>query len=89
MVWSKGFFIDNQKENSGKDLRAYFQFSGKEVMAKVALSGVSIEGAQKNLTAELPGWDFEKTKADAQKIWNKELSKIEVSSNDKKQLRTF
>ena len=89
MVWSKGFFIDNQKENYGKDLRAYFQFSGKEVMAKVALSGVSIEGAQKNLIAELPGWDFEKTKANAQKIWNKELSKIDVSSNDKKQLRTF
>ena len=89
MVWSKGFFIDNQKENYGKDLRAYFQFSGKTVMTKVALSGVSIEGAQKNLATELPGWNFEKTKADAQKIWNKELSKIEVSSNDKKQLRTF
>ena len=34
-------------------------------MAKVAISGVSIAGAQKNLMTELPGWNFEKVKAEA------------------------
>ena len=72
-----------------KNIKAYFQFDDKAVMAKVALSAVSIEGAQNNLAKELPGWDFEKTKAAAEKIWNEELSRIVVSSNDVKQLRTF
>ncbi len=74
---------------NSKNIKAFFQFDDAEVMAKVALSAVSIEGAQSNLAKELPGWDFDKAKTDAEKIWNDELSRIEVSSNDAKQLRTF
>jgi predicted alpha-1,2-mannosidase len=75
--------------DSSKNLKAFFQFEDKIVMAKVAISAVSKQGARKNLRAELPGWDFEKVKADAVKVWNKELNKIEVSSNDKDQLNIF
>jgi predicted alpha-1,2-mannosidase len=75
--------------SNSKNIKAFFQFDVAEVMAKVALSAVSIEGAQNNLAKELPGWDFDKTKAAAEKIWNDELGRIEVSSNDVKQLRTF
>ncbi|GAB2822619.1 GH92 family glycosyl hydrolase [Ferruginibacter profundus] len=75
--------------DSSKNIKAFFQFADKTIMAKVAISAVSIEGARKNLKAELPGWDFEKVKADAAKTWNKELGKIEVSSNDIHQLKTF
>ncbi len=74
---------------NAKNIKAFFRFTGKTIMAKVAISGVSIAGAQKNLMAELPGWNFEKVKAEAQQIWNKELSKIDVTGNDVKQLRTF
>lgn len=59
------------------------------VMAKVGISTVSIEGARKNLEAELKGWDFEKTKKDAAGLWNKELSKIEAADQDKDKLKTF
>ena len=58
-------------------------------MLKVALSPVSIEGARKNLAAELPGWDFDKVRADAKAAWNKELSKIEVSGGTDAQTTTF
>ena len=75
--------------NNSKNIKAFFQFDETEVMAKVALSAVSIEGAQNNLAKELPGWDFVKTKTAAEKIWNDELGRIEVTSNDTKQLRTF
>ncbi|MBL7703370.1 MAG: GH92 family glycosyl hydrolase [Ferruginibacter sp.] len=75
--------------DNSKNLKAFFQFDEKEVMAKVALSAVSIEGAQNNLAKELPGWDFEKTKLDAESVWNAELGRIEVNSDDVKQLRTF
>jgi predicted alpha-1,2-mannosidase len=74
---------------NSKNIKAFFQFDEAEVMAKVGLSAVSIEGAQNNLAKELPGWDFDKTKTAAEKIWNDELSRIEVSSNDNKQLKTF
>jgi predicted alpha-1,2-mannosidase len=88
-VWSNDLLTDNVKLNQGKNLKAWFQFAGKTVMAKVALSGVSTEGAQKNLAAELPGWDFTRVKTAAQNTWNKELSKIDISSNNKSQLQIF
>ena len=63
--------------------------SDNVVMLKVALSPVSIEGARKNLAAEMPGWDFDKVRADAKAAWNKELSKIEVSGGTDAQLTNF
>ncbi len=62
---------------------------GDVLMVKVSISNVSAEGANKNMKAELPGWDFEKTKKEAEAVWNKELSKIEVTSNDKDKLSIF
>ncbi len=62
---------------------------GTQVLVKVAISYVSIEGARKNLEAELPGWDFDKVRADAKAAWNKELSKIEVSGGTPDQTTTF
>ncbi len=75
-------------ENS-KNVKGFFGFTDKSVLVKVAISAVSIEGAQNNLAKEMPGWDFEKTKTGAENNWNSELSKIEVSSTDVKLLRTF
>jgi putative alpha-1,2-mannosidase len=67
-----------------------FDMSTKNtLLVKVAVSYVSIEGAQKNLEAELPGWDFDKVRADAKAAWNKELSKIEVSGGTPDQTTTF
>lgn len=62
---------------------------GEKVLLKVGISHVSIEGARKNLAADLPGWDFEKVRADAKAAWNKELSKIEVSGGTDNQTTTF
>lgn len=61
----------------------------ERVLVKVAISYVSIEGARKNLEAELPGWDFDKVRADAKAAWNKELSKIEVSGGTPEQTTNF
>ncbi|MGI8812643.1 MAG: GH92 family glycosyl hydrolase [Pyrinomonadaceae bacterium] len=62
---------------------------GAKLLVKVAISSVSIEGARKNLAAELPGWDFDRVRADAKAAWNKELSKIEVSGGTDAQTTTF
>ncbi len=52
------------------------------IYMKVALSPVSIGNARQNLAAELPGWDFEKTVADADAAWNNELSKVKFETAD-------
>ncbi len=91
-IWKDDKLTEKTKEVSGKNIKAFFSFGNMDkpvVMAKVAISGVSIEGAQRNMQAEATGWNFQAVADAAVKKWNKELSKIDVSSNDKKQLRTF
>ncbi len=61
---------------------------GEKILVKVSLSPTSYEGAKLN-SSEIKHWDFEKVKKDAEALWNKELSKIEVTSNDKEKLAIF
>ncbi len=61
---------------------------GDELMVKVSLSFTGFEGAKLN-ASEIKHWDFEKVKSDAEKAWDKELSKIEVKSDDKNKLSIF
>jgi predicted alpha-1,2-mannosidase len=71
---------------------ASFEFDikdGKPLIVKVGISPVDENGAILNLNAEAPHWDFDKYKTDAEKVWNKELSKIEVQTNDKDKLNIF
>ena len=91
-IWHDDKALMDGRSETGKNLKAWFQFINMNkpmIMAKVAISLVSIEGAQRNLKAEFPGWDFEKVKANAQQKWNAELNKIEVKSDDQKQLHIF
>lgn len=48
-----------------------------------------MEGAAKNLQAEVPENDFEKYRLLAKETWNKELSKIKVESEDKDDKTVF
>lgn len=55
---------------------------GEEIMLKVAISPVSIEGARLAMQAELPGWDFQKVSHDALQAWENELSRIRIEGSD-------
>ena len=55
---------------------------GEQVLVKVAISPVDTDGAAANMAAELPGWDFETTRADARLAWNRQLAKIRVEGDD-------
>lgn len=88
------YIDDNNKRLTlrGVDIKARFAFAtkqGEQILLKVAVSPVSIEGARKNMQAELPGWDFDKVRANAKTAWNKELSKIEVSGGTEAQTTNF
>ncbi|KQB41769.1 putative Alpha-1,2-mannosidase [Flavobacterium daejeonense] len=66
---------------SGEKTIAQLFFDNKnsnELLAKVALSSVSVTNAKDNLDAG--GFNFEKVKSEAQKNWNHSLSTIEVET---------
>ncbi len=84
--------VDGLTEAHGTNLKSFFRFdarSGGSILVKVAISAVSIEGARKNLEAELTHWDFDKVKSDADHAWSTELNKIQASGGTDAQLKTF
>ncbi len=97
MEYSEPFANENKIEtiknkallNTGFYCLEFNQLNGKPLYVKVGVSNVSIDGARKNLQAELPHWDFNKVKKDAESLWNRALNKIEVTSTDKDELAIF
>ena len=71
--------------------RRNFRFDmkrGETLTMKIGLSSVSPGKARRNLDAEIPGWDFAKTKADARAAWNGMLSKM-TAKGGAAELETF
>ncbi|MGD9630976.1 MAG: GH92 family glycosyl hydrolase [Pyrinomonadaceae bacterium] len=90
--WRKFDQTKNFPEAAGKQIRGYFDFdvaAGEQVQIKFALSPVSTEGALKNLQAEVPHWDFDRVKREAQATWNKELSRIAITTLDEGEMVNF
>ncbi len=84
-VSASGIIDQNLRKVTGNDIQAFFGFDAKEsgeVMMKVGISAVDMEGALGNLQAELTGWDFDKVKIDAEEAWRKELKAIEVQDDN-------
>jgi predicted alpha-1,2-mannosidase len=83
---------EGESNASGRDRGGVFTFAvaaGDSILVKIGISTVSMEGARKNLNAEIPGWDFLLLKEEAEATWEKELEKIEVTSPDKTKLKIF
>ena len=76
---------------SGTELKIAFSKEvkkGEKILIKVSLSPTGYEGAKLN-SSEIKGWDFEKVKKQAEQLWDKQLSKIEVAETDKDKLSIF
>jgi predicted alpha-1,2-mannosidase len=50
------------------------------ILVKVGISAVSVEGALRNLEAEVPGWDFDGVRWAASAAWERELAKITIET---------
>jgi putative alpha-1,2-mannosidase len=90
--WRKFDQTKNFPEAAGKQIRGYFDFdvdAGEQVKIKFALSPVSTAGAISNLRTEISDWDFDRVKREAQATWNKELSKIAVTTLDDGEMVNF
>ncbi len=72
------------KHYSGKEIKIIFtnQPGQGELIVRVGISPVSVEGAAKNLGAEISGWDFDAVARLAGETWTKALSVLDASFPD-------
>ena len=56
-----------------------FANGDKPLLVRIGLSAVSVEGAKANLKAEQPSWDFRGVMTQADKKWEEQLQKIQVT----------
>ncbi|EEC94222.1 GH92 family glycosyl hydrolase [Parabacteroides johnsonii] len=77
--------------NTPGDLKFHYKFAenNKPLYVKVAISPVDTDGAERNMLAELPGWDFDATRVESAHIWNKALNDIQIESSDPKVMVNF
>jgi predicted alpha-1,2-mannosidase len=94
----KCIFYDDGKELSvsdsvkSKKLLAVLTFDANgdnEVLIKVGISHVDLEGAKNNLETEIKDWDFEATKQAAKNLWEKELNQIQVKGGNENEKSIF
>jgi predicted alpha-1,2-mannosidase len=83
---NQGHRLDaGSREAKGPSVKAAFTYpkAGNDtILVKVGISGTGVDGARKNLAAELPDWDFSGVRVAAVKQWKNALSAVEVESFD-------
>jgi len=75
----------------GVKITAWFDFGAqdKPVLVKCGISMISAEQAKKNLNAQIPDWDFDKTLAAAEAAWKDAFAKIEIKGGTAEQRSIF
>jgi predicted alpha-1,2-mannosidase len=77
------------KSNSLKAIVHYQTSEGEVIYVKTGISGVSVDGAIKNLEAEIPDWNFDRVRQAAHEAWRKELSRITIETSNQRYREIF
>ncbi|MDE6347939.1 MAG: glycoside hydrolase family 92 protein, partial [Bacteroides sp.] len=74
---------DGKRIGTGVVARFDFQTEeGEQILVNTGISGTSMEGAARNLKAEVPKDDFDSYRARVQQEWDNRLSQIEITCED-------
>lgn len=95
-----GFGIEKDKERlaegtkaaTGRRIKAFFNYATRadeQVLVRVGISGTSVEGARKNLEAELAGVAFDKVRKNTVSKWRGLLDTVKFESFDERIRSTF
>jgi predicted alpha-1,2-mannosidase len=79
--WEAGRLKSGTDQFNGVNAGGYARFdmeAAGSVLMKVGISYTSVEGARRNLEAELPHWDFDRVVQESSDDWNAHLSRIKV-----------
>ena len=93
-MFDNGAVADNDGSLQSNNIKAYFDFDteeGEQIVMRIALSAVDVDGAKNNLKAELAEGDFD-FDALAQKAydkWNTELKRYDVQGNSESDKTVF
>ncbi|MDR3751812.1 MAG: GH92 family glycosyl hydrolase [Terracidiphilus sp.] len=76
---------------SGKQIKAIFtqQPGALPLIMRVGLSCTGIEGAAKNLAAEIPHWDFDAVAHQSEQAWSRELAPLDAELPTRALSQTF
>jgi predicted alpha-1,2-mannosidase len=96
-IVSASFFVDGDilesgVEVHGKWVKTNLKFnvsSDKPLLIKVGISGVDIDGALRNVDAEIPKWNFDNVAKQADKDWNKLLETFKITDENLAKKETF
>jgi predicted alpha-1,2-mannosidase len=92
LISSDSIVFDATNSIEGQNVKGVIRFlpdKNREMMLKVGISAVSEENALISINNEMPEWDFELIKDQAQSAWNEKLNSIKIISEDEKLLRIF
>ncbi len=76
-------------EKAGRHVLTFDADPGETVRVKVALSTTDVDGARRNLEAEIPGWDFMGVRQTARAAWNGYLGRMEMTGGTADALASF
>ena len=80
------------RASHARNVKGYVSYkttAGETVLVKVGISGTGIDGARKNLAAEIPGWNFNSVRSAAVKQWQQVFNNVQVQSYDPHVRATF
>lgn len=86
-TWKNGrIHLHHTTETDSSDgTGAFFTFhtrAGQSICVKVGISYISTFRARQNVMAQAPGWDFDGLRRSAAEVWNKELNKIIIRTEN-------
>ena len=87
---NNGEKLPSGNKGQGHALKGVLEFNaGDSVMLKVGISPVSAINALANIKSEIPHWDFAKVVSETEQKWAKELSRIDIQTDNNAYKRIF
>lgn len=83
---------DGLEEAEGDHLGFFAEFATEDeevILMKAGISFVDMEGARKNLKAEITEFDFDRVHKDAVALWNTSLSRIRIAGGSEEEKTIF
>ena len=76
---------------TGKEIKVIFAHApaAEPLVVRVGISPTSIEGAARNLAAEIPQWDFDAVARQTEQAWNKALGVLDATLPSQAMSQTF
>ena len=76
-------------EIGAKAVFGFITKKNEQILVKVGISAVSIDGALNNLDTEIAGWDFDRIRRQTSDKWEAQLQKIVVTTQDSAKKKVF